>query len=94
MKMSETPRNDSGGQKEWFWRRVQNGVEIVEHEAHQIIKVTGPRYETISDTRVAPRLIITEAPSAARPFIAKARSEIAGLDALLGSLTRAAFKPK
>lgn len=94
MKMSEATGNDSGGPNEWFSRRVQNGVEIVEHEARQIIKVSGPHYETVLDAPVAPRLIITEAPPAARPFIAKARSEIAGLDALLGALTRPALKAK
>ena len=80
---------------ERFSRRTKDGVEIVEHERHQVIRVNGGRYETLpAEPRPEPRLVISETPSAAGLFVSKARSEIAGLDAVLSSLLRTPVKAK
>jgi len=78
---------------ERFSRRFQNGVEIIEHERHQSIKIMEDRYETDAVPSVT-RLIISDAPTAAKLFIAKTRSEISGLDALLRNLTGLRLEPK
>jgi hypothetical protein len=84
---------------ERFSRRTKDGVEILEHESHQVIKVKGDRYETVSDEKIeqprsAPRLVISEAPAAAKLFISKTRSDITGLNAFLRSLTHPPLKAK
>ena len=61
-------------------RRFQNGVEIIEREVHYAIEA--------EPSAAVPRLVIVDAISSATvSFIAKTRTEIAGLNALLKSLT-------
>lgn len=68
-------------------RRFENGVDIFERETHQVVTV-----KAREDSHVAApsevRLVIGDAiSSATKLFIAKTRSEIGGLDALLKTLT-------
>ena len=86
MKTLGTRKNDPAATV-LFSRRFQNGVEIFEREMHQVI--------TINGEPPLPRLVIGDAiSSASKLFIAKARSEIAGLDTLLKTLTRPVLKAK
>ena len=67
-------------------RRFENGVEIMEKEMCQVIKI-----DARASAPVEARLVIGDAISlATKLFIAKTRSEIGGLDALLSTLTRPA----
>lgn len=94
MKTLETKRNDSARPQERFSRRTQNGVEILEHETTQVIKMNGDRYETVHPAPPAPRLVISDAPSATKLLIAKTRSDIAGLNAFLRAITNPPMKAK
>ncbi len=65
-------------------RRFENGVEIFEKEIHQVVTVNA-REDMAAPAEV--RLVIGDAiSSATKLFIAKTRSEIGGLDALLKTL--------
>ncbi len=67
-------------------RRFENGVEIMEKEMHQVLKIGAH-----ASAPIEARLVIGDAISlATKLFIAKTRSEIGGLDALLSTLTRPA----
>jgi hypothetical protein len=74
-------------------RRFENGVEIFEKETHQVVTVNARE-----DSHTAPteaRLVIGDAiSSATKLFIAKTRSEIGGLDALLKTLTGPELDPQ
>jgi hypothetical protein len=66
---------------ERFSFRVQDGVEIYEHESRQACTVpvtTGTRGGIPT-----PRLIVAELARVGIPFLTRTRSEIAGLNALL-----------
>ena len=63
-------------------RRVQEAVEIFERETVKII-----RLEDAPRLAAAPKLIIEEALSATKVFIAKARSEAGGLNTVLREIT-------
>lgn len=65
-------------------RRFENGVDIFERETHQVVTVNA-REDMAAPAEV--RLVIGDAiSSATKLFIAKTRSEIGGLDALLKTL--------
>ncbi len=65
-------------------RRFENGVEIFEKEIHQVVTVNA-REDMAAPAEV--RLVIGDAiSSATKLFIAKTRSEIGGLEALLKTL--------
>jgi hypothetical protein len=67
--------------------RVQDGVEIYEHESRRTYKVSA---ETgVTEVRTIPRLIVAEPVRYGNRLIAKTRSEIAGLTALLKAVTAA-----
>ena len=85
MKTFDTKINDSGP-VERFSRRIENGVEIVEHETVTTIKVNDGRYETVPIRR-GPRLVIGDAVTATKNIVAKTRSEISGLDSILRCTT-------
>ncbi len=73
-------------------RRFENGVEIFEQEMHQVITINGDQAAPVS---AEPSLVIGDAiSSATKTFIAKTRSEIAGLDALLKTLASPPLKAK
>ena len=68
-------------------RRFENGVEIFEKETHQVVTVSAQE-ESYAAAPSEVRLVIGDAiSSATKLFIAKTRSEIGGLDALLKTLT-------
>jgi hypothetical protein len=69
---------------ERFSFRVQDGVEIYEHEALFTCE--------IPKSAASPRLIIAEPDRAQSSVILKARDEISGLTAFLRSLTAARLK--
>ncbi len=65
-------------------RRFESGVEIFEKETHQVVAVNA-REDMAAPAEV--RLVIGDAiSSATKLFIAKTRSEIGGLEALLKTL--------
>ena len=82
MKAQETNINFAKD-RERFSRRLQNGVEILEHETHRTITFDEGRYESRNSQ---PRLVIGDALTATRTFIAKTRSDIRGLNSLLRSI--------
>jgi hypothetical protein len=91
MKTFETMNNDRAAAV-LCSRRFQNGVEIIEREVHQVVAING-RSEAAPPAR--PSLVIGDAiSSATKLFISKTRSEIAGLETLLKSLTSPALKTK
>ena len=72
--------------REFFSRRLVNGVEILERESIQKIRIKGGHFETLR--RRVPRLIVSETVSAAKDLLSKTRSDIAGLDKFLRSAVR------
>ena len=70
---------------ERFSLRIQDGVEIYEHEAVKTCAVAKGTCPTASSSAPAggPRLVIDENRAAAETFISKARSEISELTSLL-----------
>jgi hypothetical protein len=70
---------------EHYTRRIVNGVEIVEHETVRTIKMNGNRFETSKLRK--PRLVISEAVKATKGFISKTRSDVAGLDKFLRTVS-------
>jgi hypothetical protein len=69
-------------------RRVKNGVEILERETVTTIKMA----DTVKSR--TPRLVISDAISEAKLFVAKTRSELGELDAFLRSAMRPALRIK
>jgi hypothetical protein len=67
-------------------RRFENGVEIIERELHEVIKVADGRYITERQTAEAPRLVINEEVQPRDNFISRRRSDIEGLEAFLLSI--------
>lgn len=76
---------EKGNGSERFSRRLENGVEILEHETIRTITINGDRYETAA-IAVAPRLVVGDTRSRAELFIAKTRSDIRDLDTFLRSV--------
>ena len=79
------------GEVERSSHRIQNGVEIFEREIHKIAAA-----EPVENVAAGqPRLIISDAVSTAtRAVISKTRSEIAGLNAFLQSLSAVEAKQR
>ena len=75
-------------------RRFENGVEIFEKQTHQIVTVnTHEVLHAAVPSEV--RLVIGDAiSSATKLFIAKTRSEIGGLEAILKTLTTPVLESK
>ncbi|MEO8650594.1 MAG: hypothetical protein ABI539_15635, partial [Acidobacteriota bacterium] len=61
-------------------RRFENGVEIVDRELHEVIKVVDSCYITEKDRPSAPRLVISDEGPSGSNFIARRRSDIEGLE--------------
>jgi hypothetical protein len=77
---------------ERFSLRYQNDVEIVEHET---IKTTdrNDEHENPGDVRT-PRLVVNDAVSKSKLFIAKSRSQLGEVDSFLKSITRRPMNAK
>ena len=87
MKRNEQKRDGLFGM-ERVTRRVKNGVEIVERETVTTIKTA---HHSRNRT---PRLVISDAISEAKLFVAKTRSELGELDSFLRSAMRPALRIK
>ena len=77
----------SGGSdpKERFSLRVQDGVEIYEHESVEVCRKPKRAGGPVSKEG-GPRLVVAEAGCSAEPILTKSRSEVIGLSKLLGAL--------
>ena len=69
---------------ERYSRRFQNGVEILEHDTVRTIIVEDGAYKNHS----TPRLVVSDAVSRSRKFIAKSRSQLSEVDTLLRNIMR------
>jgi hypothetical protein len=81
--------NNSDG-FERFSRRLQNGVEILEHDTVRTIKVENGTFKM----KRPPRLVISDAYSKSKNFIAKSRSQMGDIDAFLKSVIRRPIESK
>ena len=81
----------SGGSepKERFSLRVQNGIEIYEHESVAVCRIPKPSGSPVSNEG-GPRLVVAESGCSREPILTKSRSEVTGLSTLLGAL----FNPR
>lgn len=70
---------------ERFTLRVEEEVEIYEHEAIYVERIPKPSGSPLSALS-APRLTVTEDAHEAEPVLVKTRSEISGLKSLLQAL--------
>lgn len=81
--------NDSVG-FERFSRRLQHGVEILEHDTVRTIKVEEGTFKMKRPTR----LIVSEAFSRSKNFVAKSRSQLGEIDAFLKNIVRRPIESK
>jgi hypothetical protein len=81
--------NDSDG-FERFSRRLQHGVEILEHDTVRTIRVEDGTFRMKRPTQ----LIVNEAFSRSKNFIAKSRSQMGDIDAFLKSIIRRPVESK
>jgi hypothetical protein len=80
MGRSENSNNSKAFER--FSRRLQNGVEILEHETVSTIKVENGVFKMDR----LPRLVISDAMAKSKNFIAKSRSQMGEIDAFLRSI--------
>ena len=78
---------------ERFSLRYQNGVEIMEHETMNTAGVNDEQESNCSNVRT-PRLVISDAVSRSKLFIAKSRSQLGDVDSFLKSITRRPMNAK
>jgi hypothetical protein len=81
--------NDSTG-FERFSRRLQHGVEILEHDTIRTITVENGTFRMKRPTR----LVVNEALSRSKDLIAKSRSQLGEIDAFLKSIIRRPIESK
>ena len=75
---------------ERFSFRVQNGVEIYEHESVRRYRMAQPMFASLPTQATRnPRLVVDEIDCAEGRFLAKTRSEISGLTAILKAVMAA-----
>ena len=65
--------------------RVENDIEIYEHESHKVCRIPKPVGSPFADEH-EPRLVV-ESGRSASPIFTKRRSEIPGLSTILNALT-------
>jgi hypothetical protein len=82
MKAFENGNNSQGFER--FSRRLQHGVEIIEHDTVRTIKVEDGVFKMKRPTR----LVISDALTRSKNFIAKSRSQLGDVDAFLKSIVR------
>ena len=80
------------GALERISRRFQNGVEIIEHETINPTDVND-EHEGVSKVR-NPRLVISDAASRSKNFVAKSRSQLGDVDSFLKSIARRPLNAK
>lgn len=81
--------NGGSEPKERFSLRVQDGVEIYEHESVEVCRIPKRSGDAIS-REGGPRLVVAESDRSRAPILTKSRSEVNGLSTLLGAL----FNPR
>ena len=81
--------NDSAG-FERFSRRLQHGVEIIEHDTVHTIRVEDGTFKMKRPTR----LVIGDALTKSKNFVAKSRSQLGDVDAFLKSVIRRPIESK
>jgi len=77
---------------ERYSRRFENGVEIIEHETVNSMDMNEEQ-ENVSDRR-GPRLVVSDAVSKSKLFIAKSRSQLGEVDSFLKSITHRPLNAK
>jgi hypothetical protein len=88
MKVIENGNNSNGFER--FSRRLQNGVEIIEHDTVHTIRVENGTFKMKRPTR----LIISDAVTRSKDLIAKSRSQLGDIDAFLKSVIRRPIESK
>jgi hypothetical protein len=88
MKVIENGNDSTGFER--FSRRLQNGVEILEHETVHTIKVEDGTFKMKRPTR----LVVSDAFTRSKNFIAKSRSQMGDIDAFLKSIIRHPIESK
>jgi len=78
-KMKDRIKTERGKEYQQFRRRFQNGVEILERESVSTITVDGNEFKTVRQ----PRLIVNDAVSRSRKFIAKSKSQLGEINNVL-----------
>jgi hypothetical protein len=80
--MGRSENGDNTKAFERFSRRLQNGVEILEHDTVRTIKVENGVFKMDR----LPRLVISDVMAKSKNFIAKSRSQMGEIDAFLRSI--------
>jgi hypothetical protein len=88
MKAIENGNNSNGFER--FSRRLQNGVEIIEHDTIRTIKLEDGTFKMKRPTR----LVISDAFNRSRDLIAKSRSQLGEVDTFLKSVIRRPIESK
>jgi hypothetical protein len=88
MKAIENGNNSDGFER--FSRRLQHGVEILEHDTVRTIKVEDGKFKMRRPTR----LVISDAFNKSRNFIAKSRSQMGDVDTFLKSIIHRPIESK
>ena len=88
MKAIENSDNSNGFER--FSRRLQHGVEILEHDTVHTITLENGTFKLRRPTR----LVISDAFNKSRNLIAKSRSQMQDLDAFLRSVIRRPIESK
>lgn len=69
-------------------RRSRNGVDIVEREMHQVIKLVDSRYIRSGPARESKLVVVEDVLDDRTNLITRDRRQIPGLDAFIRSVTR------
>ena len=88
MKVIENGNNSEGFER--FSRRLQNGVEILEHDTVRTIKVEDGAFRMKRPTR----LVIGDAVAMSKNLVAKSRSQLGEIDLFLKSIIRRPIESK
>ena len=88
MKAIENGNNSDGFER--FSRRLQHGVEILEHDTVRTIKVEDGTFKMKRPTR----LIVSDALTRSRKFVAKSRSQLGDVDTFLKTIIRRPIESK
>jgi len=88
MKAIENGNHTEGFER--FSRRLQHGVEILEHDTVRTIKVEDGTFKMKRPTR----LVISDAFSRSKNFIAKSRCQLGDVDSFLKSIVRRPIESK
>jgi hypothetical protein len=88
MKATDNGNNSNGFER--FSRRLQHGVEIIEHDTIRTIKVEEGKFKMKRPTR----LVIGDAFNKSKNFIAKSRSQMGEIDSFLKNIIHRPIESK